>query len=305
MFIFGETTNFICYTCRTRFRQRLRLLRASSFNPTVRHSATSRISRGINNTNHVHVSPTRKKGIRDEAIFYPLGKIRGAPGKSVREKSANLETHSLGRPSEVIILHDVAENAQEKLPERMLNEAKWHRILDSKEIVASIEAEKTQLGLDDAVGEIDRLRPSTNLTLQAFEDMRYQLRDGYTISQLRNYIAVKNPDMSKRKVLSQSKSEIGSHLNHEKGVRSLWLADIRPIEERLPLKDTEKARLLTYKRSSKAKLADLVILGCWKVGIEDDVEAFGQIEIQLRSWQINLLLSGGNLVMIFLVQDSS
>ena len=247
------------------------------------------------------ISPARKKVFRDGAIFYPLGKIRGAPGKSVREKSANLETHSLGRPSEVIILHDVADNTQDKLPERMLTEAKSHRILDSKEIVASIEAEKTQLGLEDAVRDIDKLRSGTNLTLKAFEDMRNKLRDGYTISQLRNYIAVKNPDISKRKVLSESKSEIGRPFNDEKGVRSLWLADIRPIDERLPLKDTQKARLLTYKRSSKTKLADLVILGCWKVEIEDDVEAFGQIEIQLRSWQINLLLSGGNLDMILLM----
>lgn len=301
MFIFGETTNFICHTCRSRFRQKLGLLRPSTSNPALCRSATSRASTEINDTTRLNVSPARRKDLRDGAIFYPLGKIRGTPGKSVREKSVNLETHSLGRPSEVIILHDVADNTEKKLPERMLTEAKSHRILNSKEIVASIEAEKNQLGLEDAVKEIDRLRPDANLTLQAFEDMRHKLRNGYTISQLRNYVAIKNPDISKRKMLSKSPSGIGNPFKNEKGVRSLWLADIRPIEERLPFKDTEKARLLTYKRTSKTKLADLVILGCWKVEIEDDVEAFGQIEIHLRPWQVNLLLSGGNLAMIFIV----
>lgn len=296
MFEAGKTANFICRHCRARFREQLRSTRVSSFSSGSRQHATHENFPDTKNANNVPISPSRRTSLKNEAIFYPLGKIRGSPGKSVREKSANLETQSLGRPSEVIILHDVTNDNQEKVPELLINEAKSHRILDSKEIVASIEAEKLQLGLDDAVSEIDGLRPRTNLSQKAFEEMRNQLRDGYTIPQLRRYIAVKAPEISKRKVLSERNIERNNILNPSidvKGVRSLWLADTKPIEQRLPLKDTARARLLAYKRSSKTKLADLVILGSWKVEIEDDIEAFGQIEMKLRPWQTNLLLSGG------------
>ena len=296
MFKAGKTANFICRHCRARFRQQLGLTSVSPLRPSNRAYATFEKSIDANSTHKVAISPLEKKNIKNAAVFYPLGKIRGTPGKSVREKSANLETHSLGRPSEVIILHDVTDDGQEKASEVIINEAKSLRTLDSKEIVASIEAEKTQLGLEDAVQEIDRLRQSNNLSQKVFEEMRIQLRDGYTIPQLRNYIAVKAPELAKKKVLSSSSIKRNNTLSSpidRKGVRSLWLADTKPIEERMPYKDTEKSRLLAYKRSSKTKLADLIILGCWKVEIEDDVEAFGQIEIKLRPWQTNLLLSGG------------
>ena len=296
MWRIGNDAKYVCSCCRKQLSREIKFRGLAAYPVFSRFITVPSIPSNADVHAQRTSSARKKKSNRKRHVFYPLGKLRGTPGKTVREKFVNLETQSLGQPSEVIILRDTTFNPGTKENEKMQREVTENPTLDSKAIVASIEAEKLQLDVADVIKEVDRLRPGPFLSQEKFLDIRNHLRNGFTAQQLRKYIKAKYPDFSRENKLKKSSFEAQSpskSATYERGIRSLWLPGTRSIEDRLPLNDVEKSRLRAYKSSYKVLLAEIIVLGCWNVTIEEDIDAAGQIEMRIRPWQCSLLLAGG------------
>ena len=228
---------------------------------------------------------------RPSPIHHPLGRLHGPPGHELREDIASLDTPSLGKPSEVVVLRDAnldASTVQRKL-------SKDERYSSAQELLASIKAEKGLLTYEDVKTNMDRLRPRLDelvLSKAEFDELANKVRDGFTTVQMLRYL-----DGFKKAEELVSRSDVGDSgdVRHDgDGEMLIQQTEWRPGTT--PFNQDEQGRPKLEKpryRSRKEKLASRVLRNCWKVQIEEVVESMGELELTLSPLGISLLLRDG------------
>lgn len=152
----GRVSGFVCHCCRLKNLYVVRTLGA--FHPP-RYLSTA--ARDPDDEQVLPPAPKRKRKHHQKPkdTLFLLGKLRGSPGKELRERSAVLGTESLGKLSEVIILKD-AKCATIITSTQQINNVRVPDTLKSEDIVASIKAEKLNLTVEEVQKQINSLRPA-------------------------------------------------------------------------------------------------------------------------------------------------
>ena len=228
-----------------------------------------------------------------EKRLYPHGRLRGKRGREVREAAAALPVNALGQPTEVIILRDAAiEQPDETEPQPTVDSEKPSTKLNKKEILAVLAGGKEPLSPSEIDGQIEKLRPETSEDQQdgliisrvKFEELRSALINGFTMRQLQEYSNRNKPPAS---------LPAGSEM--ESGVAP-WRHGITSIETRLSrAKFWENPGLeVKTKQNMKLKVATKLIRDIWRIGIVEDLNVIGELEIHTSQKKFALLTVDGN-----------
>lgn len=228
-----------------------------------------------------------------EKRLYPHGRLRGKRGREVREAAAALPVKALGQPAEVIILRDAAiEQPDETEAQPTIDPVKPSTPLNKKEILAALARGKEPLSSDEIDRQIEKLRPEAPEDQQdgiivsriKFEELRNALTNGFTMRQLQEYSGRNKPPAS---------LPAGSEM--EPGV-SPWRHGITTIETRL-----SRVKFLSSpgveiknKQNMKLKVATKLIREVWRVGIAEDLDALGELEIHTSQKKFALLMVDGS-----------
>jgi hypothetical protein len=232
-----------------------------------------------------------------KANFHVLGKVRGLPGGKTREGSTSLSIDSLGKPTEIIVLRDVDVERVEQ-PED--NSPVDKQSFSHEAILQSIEDEKIPLDQATINQQIDTLRPRhtksryyvKKMSLQYYGELSCQLQKDFTSDHLREYC---------RMAVEQSREEArlgptdGTH-GTDKSISlkwNPWRPGTTPIDKRAPA-DKEPigvGRNLDW--YSKKGLAKVIIQSLWNIQVSSDQDVeIGELEFQLKPWEISLLTAG-------------
>lgn len=235
--------------------------------------------------------PDEDARIKRKSMFKPLRRVR--KGRKVKELSAPLKRQYLGQDSEVLILRDVIEPSKDRrddAPAEDDSTAAGRRDNIRQELEASIAGQSSVPGQEEVNEQISKLKPMsmegphypTFVTRKELADIRKALKDGYTVAQLRRYASVVEKIQELKELNMEETSEPGFMW------KSAWQEGTTPIEKRLPEVDTTVAPI---EKLTKMKVVDRIVRGIWEVGVIEENEAIGEIEVRLEPWQLDLLLS--------------
>ncbi|KAF1985296.1 hypothetical protein K402DRAFT_455264 [Aulographum hederae CBS 113979] len=269
----------------------------AGFNEAGRQRSERRETLGFEWSSSGHFDEEDQKPKRWGRYRYPLGKVRGKPGKQqLREGSAALNIKSLGKPSEVIILRDEPMDVP-PTPPSSADEADRESLSD-KELFEAIDQEKIIPGREDVKQYLDSLRPVTERALgsrslslpsEDFDALHKKIYSGFTSSQLSDYItawqaASQGNETDKKKERRTATSKATPKV-------SSWRVGTSDIKTRhRPAVHTS----FSAKKNTKTKLAGIVLRHVWGIEGEGDLEAEGEMEILVPAWELQLFASHGN-----------
>lgn len=219
--------------------------------------------------------------------IHPHGRIIGKPGRRQRQSFEPLATKSLGKPSEVIVLHDVSEEPQVA---RKLNipacgpippdggEA-GHSLLSAENIDAIVTGKQQQAGQEEVNTSIDALRPGSSvLETGEFNSLVRKLFDGYNTRQLARYVVQSlSPD-------HVSSAQAGQQVDKELRATQ-WQAGRTPLEQRVGRVSLTKNEAGT----TKVNIAQQIVRNVWNLSIHTEEQRLGELELYLEPWQIKMM----------------
>ncbi|KAI9869884.1 MAG: hypothetical protein M1830_004967, partial [Pleopsidium flavum] len=179
--------------------------------------------RALVNNQHLTISPqTRRSTTATEhvqasgdgdgphqRILYPHGRLRGVPGRRVREGLASLGLEALGKPAEVIVLRD-AELGLKHAPKTAVEDATEEN-LSATDLLASVDAERGLLPPEDVVHNIEEFKtlwPHKGLSWDQWLEARKELCKAFTAIQLTHYIVHKTQANAMANAQNQKTSNI-------------------------------------------------------------------------------------------------
>ncbi|EKG17286.1 hypothetical protein MPH_05496 [Macrophomina phaseolina MS6] len=218
---------------------------------------------------------------------------RSRKGRKLKEWSAPLKRQYLGEDSEVLILRDVFEAPKDSAEDAPAEEnpvETGRRGEIRRELEASIAGQLGVPGQDEVNEQINKIKPVSVegpqypafVTRKELADIRKALKDGYNVAQLRRYAAVAEGIEMLKELRRGEELESGFKW------KSVWQEGISPIERRLPQPETTK---VPVEKLRKMKVVDRIVRGIWDVGVIEENEAIGEIEVQLEPWQFDLILN--------------
>ncbi|KZF22173.1 hypothetical protein L228DRAFT_261382 [Xylona heveae TC161] len=228
------------------------------------------------------------RSYRPYRTFYPGGGVRRHRGGSVREASAPLEIDSLGKPSEVIIFRDAKLGPRRKRPFSVESDEKY---LSGTDLLDSIEAERGLVGEDGVRRNIERNRPPTSSRLipkTTFNEILKSLQDGFTSSQLLQYINLFPPPLDETQsegVRDKEKPEKKEEARTKILEMSNWTLGERPF-----LSYPFDIPTASDDSKTKAALATRILRKLWKVEIREEIESIGELYLRLQSSDLAMLL---------------
>jgi len=216
------------------------------------------------------------------------GKLRGKKGREVREDTAALPVHSLGKPAEVIILRDAGierEEDTEALP--TFETSGPSQRLSKEEILASLAQDKRTSSQAEVDEQILALRPtntrdghiSSTIRKQDCEALHRALVDGFTSEQLKNHLKQNPPDAELPPVAGK------------RAAFAPWRPGTSSIERALSLK--YRTAIGGTSLSPKQKFATRIIQELWHIDIAQDVNSVGELEIQISRPCLTLFMANG------------
>lgn len=225
---------------------------------------------------------------------------RGRKGKKVQETSAPLKRLYLGEESEVLILRDVIPPLREVRKDKDDAPADGEEVSAQtqrrREIRAALEASiagnQAFPGQEEVNEQIDKMVPESLegknyrpfITRKDLKELRKALKDGYNVSQLRRYADVAE-GLKKLKEMTKEERVKGRVL-----WKSAWKQGITPLSERLSERLPEvEAAVVPVKELPKMKVVDRIVREIWEVGVIEESEAVGEIEVKLEKWQLALI----------------
>jgi hypothetical protein len=228
---------------------------------------------------------------RGKGSWYVLGKVRGPSGGETREGSTALSIDSLGVPTEIILLKDLALDQAEKTEEDMLDESPTDKQgLTRDAIIQSIEGEKIELDQDTINVQIDRLQPARSgsryapyiVSAASYTNLVRKLDRSYTTTHLREYCRMKGAQIREREEQSRN---IGL-------TWSPWRVGKTPIAQR-PISEKRISQIRNWDAVAKQALYKFIIESIWNVhtAAERDNE-IGELEVRLKPWEIDLFTAG-------------
>lgn len=235
----------------------------------------------------------RQQGGREErGGFYhrrihPHGRIIGRPGRRLLQSSEPLATDSLGKPLEVIVLRDVAEEPQTlgptllKVNSAILDEEGDHVVSSTngnREAWTGVDLPAQQ---DEVNASIDSLRPQSAAVGEAeLESLKQQLLQSYNMRQLVRYF------LQSLRVAAAPVETAPAGLDESRGIRiTPWRPGSTPLEQRIGW--------VSFKRGeqgkTKAEVVEQILRVSWQLITDKERQHLGELEMYLKKWQILLL----------------
>ncbi|KAK3114577.1 hypothetical protein LTR53_006986 [Teratosphaeriaceae sp. CCFEE 6253] len=203
--------------------------------------------------------------------IHPNGRIIGKPGRRQRQTYEQLGIASLGKPSEVIVLHDVVEPGKERRPvaaqevaqddeetptATSMPEQQWDQISEATEAIASIE----------------ELRPE-NVMVDKTERQRLEKRllEGYSVTQLERYLVLS--------LKQTGQTESAPSGNDTGGILHVtaWKPGHTALETRVGRISLEKRR----RSKSKPSIVKQILRLAWQLSTESEAQEIGEQELYL------------------------
>ncbi|KAF2114438.1 mitochondrial inner-membrane-bound regulator-domain-containing protein [Lophiotrema nucula] len=285
---------FVCLRCQLRLARPTapavsRLPSHASFSASARrHDALDDALAG---------PPPRPK---NKVSKHPLGKIKRRKGKTIRETTAAVDVKTLGEDSEILVLKEVDEGPRQKeeppAPQPLPDSA------ESPSLLASLKEEAGEVKVtQEKVNErLDDLRPKTHddpdephyLPYATFLQLHKTLTDGFTVTQLSKYFSAAQ-GIGRNRVGAQVLKGLKGTKKNVAG-RTEWQPGTTPLATRLV-----GGAMTMFKRKerrfiNKPMIVDQILRKVWNVVLLEEIEASGEIEISLKSWQVALLTAGAS-----------
>lgn len=195
----------------------------------------------------------------------------------MREDTAALPVHALGKPAEVIILRD-ADIEQEEDPEALpaIEVSGPTQRLSNEEIRASLAQDKRTSSQAEVDEQIQALRPTTTrdghilptIERQDYETLHKALVDGFTYHQLKTHLKRNRPDTQPPVALDK------------RAGLAPWRPGTSPIEKALS-QTKYRTAIDGTPQSAKQQLATRIIQELWHIDSSQDVNCVGELEIQV------------------------
>ena len=240
------------------------------------------------------------------------GKIRGKTGSQRRVESAEaLSIASLGQDSEVIVLRDLHEpRVETKKPVEPvldddfddLDDAEQRRLPPTASDIENMSAGRRAIRPKDqeVFESIDELRPNSMpesevlvIKKDEFRAKFTALAKGYTLGQLKAYLfkEIAPTRLGSSKVRS-SRHPFTTEITSSSGElqdlkRTAWHAGTTPITRRLPFFNTH----VGLKMNNKEDVIESILRHAWKLDIDEEKSAVGEMEFLLSPMQFGLLLT--------------
>ncbi|KAI9679848.1 MAG: hypothetical protein M1817_004862 [Caeruleum heppii] len=287
--LFPPRTASICLRCEARL---LRSLAAPTRGPSSRtfsHSSPFPSSSYPNRTNHHRTSS-------GETVWKSLkqgGRIRGKRAHRYVESSSPISKPSLGRPTEVIVLRDqdsqyTTEEIPPPQPSDVVPEDDGKK-MEARDLLASMTVDRGVLSKDDVARNIEKLRgdmegPGRILGRTRWTQLADELFHGFTRLQLQDYLK-RSPSVNKEvRGHERPKPAGGRRVELD---QTDWQPGITSFGT--PLPRIRKLKTV-FERGSKMALVEQVIMGCWGLQSQTEVDSIGEVEVSLPPQQLSLLL---------------
>lgn len=219
----------------------------------------------------------RPLGPQNHISEHPLGKLYGYTGQQLRENREKLGVDVLGEAAEVIVLRD------SKI--RNYTQSGYEESLEAQEgidILAKLDEERGLVGWTEVEGNINDFRPIDGRhpqTREEFGDLLKGLQNGFTVPQLTKYLQTHG-----RKDLADL-----APITASLALRmSPWIPGVSESDERLDDDHLRGYDLESY--TSKQRLVLRLLRECWKLELPFVEEGVGQIEVEIKPADLDLLL---------------
>ncbi|ELR03187.1 hypothetical protein VC83_02309 [Pseudogymnoascus destructans] len=234
-------------------------------------------------------------------LAFPLDRMYGLNATQLRENTKMLGVDSLGKPAEVIVLLDSGTlRYVAPLPFQTTIEAP---VVD---ILAEFNSERGLIGRDEVNDNIETLRPQEKVLpwtdIRVIED---QLSDGFTMAQLLYYI--ESTERQRMAALAESAASAGKTVEEK-------AETLQPVGQAVEIKaqniilrqspwmpgtsdqgdhfDESSLRgYISEAFTPKQRVALNIIRLCWGVESQELVSSVGEMELQVNSADLDLLLS--------------
>lgn len=267
---------------------------SNPLNPVIRH---------VSIESHKKIKSSRGHTTKHIKLDKPIRVNR--KGERIKEISAPLQRKYLGEDSEVLILRDITPIRKEERQYHDVDDASSSSSSDTvatgeedaatkrrreirEALEASIAGKQAVAGQEEANEQINKLRPVSAegpqypafILRKDFKALRTALKDGYAVAQLRRYADVQEDLDQLQQLKREERAELGVLWE------SAWQEGTSSIEQRLPEADRPDVPVAAL---PKMKVVDRIIRGLWGVGVIEESDAVGEIEIKLEPWQFDLL----------------
>lgn len=242
----------------------------------------------------------RQRAANVDGIYYkrisPGGRIIGKPGRKQRQTSEPLAISSLGEKSEIVIFRDVLEGRNSKVAKSKESkkdadfgeEGLKGLSLTPAEIRAALSETDQAPDEEEVNASIDALQPQAPvLEQQEFDRLVQELLKSYNVRQLSRYL--RRSLSSKQSLLVHRSLEYSIPGNVRKSVtftRSRWQPGRTPLEKR---RISEISSPEGTSSTPKARAAERILRVAWQVGIDSEEKQLGEIEMEMRPWQLSIL----------------
>lgn len=208
---------------------------------------------------------------------FPLGKLYGFTGQQLRENREKLSVNVLGEEAEVIVLRDSRVNNYTYTKEE---DVKSQEGID---ILARLDEERGLVGWEEVESNINEFRPTKDSRPQTrleYSQLLTGLQSGFTVAQLARYLQT-----------HVQKDTRAPQLNPDSLMLRIspWMPGISESDTRLDQDEIAGYDLESY--TSKQRLVLRILRECWRLELPLVEEGIGQIEIELKPRDLDLLLS--------------
>ncbi|OBT68384.1 hypothetical protein VE03_02910 [Pseudogymnoascus sp. 23342-1-I1] len=234
----------------------------------------------------------------------PLGRMYGLNGSQLRESTKMLGVDSLGKPAEVIVLKDSGSlRYVAAVPIQSMVEAP---VVD---ILAEFNSERGLIGRDEVNDNIETLRPQGMVLpwtdIRVIED---QLSDGFTMAQLLYYIesterkrmaslAENAASDTQAGNIAEEKAETGQPIGQAVEIKtqniilrqSPWMPGTS--DEGDHFDESSLRGYISEAFTPKQRVALNIVRLCWGIESQELLSSVGEMEMQVNSADLDLLLS--------------
>lgn len=293
MFATAKADATVCLRCQ--FHSIFRQTRPGQRISRVAPEARSQQRRQSNRSGGSEVRQHGEPRISDNGGYYKkrISLFRGSKGRRAREAYEPLSIKSLGSDSEIIVLRDVETPEKEPLERQDDAEVASEQVQrpsEGSDLAVITGEEQPAPSQEEVNAAIDEHRPNQDvLTRKEFEVAARVLMESYTVLQLSRYL---------REELSNLNNSYGSNQVTEKPhltrmINSTpWRLGTSPISVPLPMRKSDSHQL-SARLSRKRAFIDKIFRDVWKVSVEDEAEANGELELLLTQDQWDLLHTKG------------
>jgi hypothetical protein len=190
-----------------------------------------------------------------------------------------LDVDALGEPAEVIVLRDSKYTTYDYAKEYQVVEP-----VESIDILAALDNERGLVGQKEVEENINQFRPKKGEEPQDWDGFNKLVQDmqaGFTVSQLARYIQSFNEANGGEK----SSPSVGFLIPRI----SPWMPESSKSTTYLDGDSTGGYSVASY--TNKQRLVLRLIRECWKLALPEVEEGIGEVELELKPGDYDLLLS--------------